>query len=76
VALGADAGLPPLPSERATIIARLGGKVEPSVGETVSFSFSPEDLRLFDGSSGDAVPVHGRSATRSASDPAAGTTAT
>jgi ABC-type sugar transport system ATPase subunit len=57
VALGADAGLPPLPSERATIIARLSGKVQPSVGETVSLAFSVDDVRLFDDSTGHAIAV-------------------
>src|SRR5207247_1363604 len=56
VAVGADAGLPPLPSERATIIARLDAKRQPSVGDTVSLAFSREDLRLFGGPTGDALP--------------------
>ena len=50
-AVGTEAGLPPLSSERATIVARLGGKAQPA-GEAISLAFSPEDLRLFDGSSG------------------------
>jgi sn-glycerol 3-phosphate transport system ATP-binding protein len=69
VALGADAGLPPLPSERATIIARLSGKVQPSVGETVSLAFSVDDVRLFDESTGDAIPVGVRPPSDRAADP-------
>jgi sn-glycerol 3-phosphate transport system ATP-binding protein len=76
VALGADAGLPPLPSERATVIARLPGKVQPAVGETVSLAFSIDDLRLFDGSSGDAIPVAGRPGRATRTDPQIGSTRT
>ena len=74
-AVGTEAGLPPLSSERATIVARLGGKAQPAVGEAISLAFSPEDLRLFDGSSGGAIPIHGRVAVPSAPDPANGATA-
>jgi sn-glycerol 3-phosphate transport system ATP-binding protein len=75
VARGAETGLPPLPSERATVIARLGGKLQPSVGETVSLAFSRDDLRLFDESTGDAIPVELRSALQPVTDPTVGTTA-
>ena len=40
-AVGTEAGLPPLSSERATIVARLGGKAQPAVGEAISLAFSP-----------------------------------
>ena len=75
-AFGADIGLPPLPSERATIVARLGGKVNPAVGETVSLAFSEEDLHLFDQASGEAISNPRRSTTRPPTDPATGSTAT
>jgi sn-glycerol 3-phosphate transport system ATP-binding protein len=64
VAAGADAGLPPLPSERATIIARLDARRQPSVGETISLAFSREDMRLFDGTTGDALLPPSSSDTR------------
>jgi sn-glycerol 3-phosphate transport system ATP-binding protein len=68
VPLGVDAELPPLPSERATVVARLPGKVQPRVGESISLAFSIEDLRLFDASTGDAVPLPGAvEATRTSS---------
>jgi sn-glycerol 3-phosphate transport system ATP-binding protein len=76
VALGADAGLPPLPSERATVIARLSGKVQPSVGATVSLAFSGDDLRLFDESTGEALPVHVRSTGSAVADPHVGSART
>jgi sn-glycerol 3-phosphate transport system ATP-binding protein len=76
VALGADAGLPPLPSERATVIARLGGKVNPAIGETISLAFAEEDLRLFDDASGAAISIRGGSAWAPVADPATGATAT
>jgi sn-glycerol 3-phosphate transport system ATP-binding protein len=57
VGVGGDAGLPPLPSERATIIARLDARRQPSVGDTVSLAFSLDDLRLFDEESGDRIVV-------------------
>jgi sn-glycerol 3-phosphate transport system ATP-binding protein len=69
VALGADAGLPPLPSERATVIARLSEKAQPAVGETVPLAFSIDDLRLFDGSTGEAIGVPGRAAPLASMDP-------
>lgn len=76
VAVGADAGLPPLPSERATIIARLSGKVQPSIGATISLAFSADDLRLFDESIGDALPVHVRSTSSPLADPHVGSART
>ncbi len=54
-AIGTEAGLAPLPTERATIVARLDARRQPSVGETVPLAFSPDDLRLFDVESGEAV---------------------
>jgi ABC-type sugar transport system ATPase subunit len=69
VALGADAGLPPLPSERATVIARLSERAQPAVGETVPLAFSIDDLRLFDGSTGEAIGVPGRAAPLASMDP-------
>jgi multiple sugar transport system ATP-binding protein len=76
VAVGADAGLPPLPSERATIIARLDAKRQPSVGETISLAFSREDMRLFDGTTGDALTPHAPAGPPSSSDPRLRTIAT
>jgi multiple sugar transport system ATP-binding protein len=72
VALGADAGLPPLPSERATVIARLSEKAQPGVGETLRLAFAVEDVRLFDESTGQAVGVRRGPATPPAVDPAIG----
>jgi sn-glycerol 3-phosphate transport system ATP-binding protein len=54
-AIGTEAGLAPLPTDRATIVARLDARRQPSVGETVPLAFSPDDLRLFDAESGEAV---------------------
>jgi sn-glycerol 3-phosphate transport system ATP-binding protein len=54
-AIGTEAGLTPLPTDRATIVARLDARRQPSVGETVPLAFSPDDLRLFDAESGEAV---------------------
>jgi sn-glycerol 3-phosphate transport system ATP-binding protein len=54
-AIGTEAGLAPLPTDRATIVARLDARRQPSVGETVPLAFSPDDLRLFDVESGEAV---------------------
>jgi sn-glycerol 3-phosphate transport system ATP-binding protein len=60
VAAGTEAGLAPLPSERATVIARLDARRQPSVGDTVTLSFSRDDLRLFDATSGERVPTASR----------------
>jgi multiple sugar transport system ATP-binding protein len=76
VALGADAGLPPLPTERATVIARLSEKTQPAVGDTIPLAFTIDDLRLFDGSTGEAVGVPGGRARASSMDPHAGSART
>ena len=52
----ADAGIPALPSERATVIARLDARRQPAVGETITLAMSLEDVHLFDAESGAAVP--------------------
>jgi len=52
----ADAGIPALPSERATVIARLDARRQPAVGETITLAMSLEDVHLFDADSGAAVP--------------------
>jgi sn-glycerol 3-phosphate transport system ATP-binding protein len=54
-AIGNEQGLTPLPTDRATIVARLDARRQPAVGDTVALAFSPQDLRLFDEGSGDAV---------------------
>jgi sn-glycerol 3-phosphate transport system ATP-binding protein len=54
-AVGSEQGLAPLATDRATIVARLDARRQPSVGESVSLAFSPDDLRLFDAESGEAV---------------------
>jgi multiple sugar transport system ATP-binding protein len=54
-AIGTEQGLAPLPSDRATIVARLDARRQRAVGETVALAFSPQDLRLFDAESGEAV---------------------
>jgi sn-glycerol 3-phosphate transport system ATP-binding protein len=52
----ADTGIPSLPSERATVIARLDARRQPAVGETITLAMSLEDVHLFDAGSGAAVP--------------------
>ncbi|MGZ4125439.1 MAG: ABC transporter ATP-binding protein, partial [Actinomycetota bacterium] len=54
-AVGTEQGLAPLPTDRATIVARLDARRQPSVGDAVPLAFSPDDLRLFDAESGEAV---------------------
>ena len=54
-AASAEAGITSLPSERATVIARLDASWRPSVGETVTFGVSLADVYLFDAKSGAAV---------------------
>ena len=54
-AASADAGITSLPSERATVIARLDASRRPSVGETITLGVSLADVHLFDATSGAAV---------------------
>jgi len=49
------AGIPSLPSERATVVARLDARRQPVVGETITLGMSLEDVHLFDATSGEAV---------------------
>jgi multiple sugar transport system ATP-binding protein len=67
-AVGAEAGLAPLPTDRATIVARLDARRQPAVGDTVPLAFSPDDVRLFDAESGEAVA--GASVRRADAEPA------
>jgi sn-glycerol 3-phosphate transport system ATP-binding protein len=54
-AASADAGITSLPSERATVIARLDASRRPTVGETITLGVSMADVHLFDATSGAAV---------------------
>jgi sn-glycerol 3-phosphate transport system ATP-binding protein len=49
------AGIPSLPPERATVIARLDARRQPAVGETIKLAMSLEDVHLFDATSGEPV---------------------
>jgi sn-glycerol 3-phosphate transport system ATP-binding protein len=53
--IGTEQGLAPLQADRATIVARLDARRQPNVGDRVALAFSPDDVRLFDAESGDAV---------------------
>ena len=68
-AASAEAGIPSLPAERATVIARLDASRQPSVGETITLSMLLTDVHLFDAESGGAVakpdPVASRHLTGS-----------
>jgi len=48
-------GIPSLPPERATVIARLDARRQPAVGETIKLEMSLEDVHLFDAASGEPV---------------------
>ncbi len=48
-------GIPSLSAERAIVIARLDARRQPAVGETITLGMSPEDVYLFDATSGEAV---------------------
>jgi multiple sugar transport system ATP-binding protein len=48
-------GIPSLPPERATVIARLDARRQPAVGETIKLGMSLEDVHLFDATSGEPV---------------------
>ena len=48
-------GIPSLPPERATVIARLDARRQPAVGETIKLGMSLEDVHLFDAASGEPV---------------------
>jgi multiple sugar transport system ATP-binding protein len=50
-----DAGIPSLPAERASLIARLEARRQPAVGETITLAMQLEDVHLFDAGSGEAV---------------------
>jgi sn-glycerol 3-phosphate transport system ATP-binding protein len=51
----ADAGIPSLPAERATVVARLDAARQPAVGEMITLEMSLEDVHLFDAGTGEAV---------------------
>jgi multiple sugar transport system ATP-binding protein len=56
VATGSTAaGISSLPAERATVIARLDARRQPTVGETITLGMSMEDVHLFDAKSGEAL---------------------
>jgi sn-glycerol 3-phosphate transport system ATP-binding protein len=48
-------GIPSLPPERATVIARLDARRQPAVGETLKLGMSLEDVHLFDATSGEPL---------------------
>ena len=48
-------GIPSLPPERATVVARLDARRQPAVGETIKLGMSLEDVHLFDATSGEPV---------------------
>jgi ABC-type sugar transport system ATPase subunit len=50
-----DAGIPSLPAERASLIARLEARRQPAVGATISLAMRLEDVHLFDAATGEAV---------------------
>jgi multiple sugar transport system ATP-binding protein len=54
-AIGNEQGLAPLPADRATVVARIDARRQPAVGDTIALAFAPQDLRLFDADSGEAV---------------------
>jgi sn-glycerol 3-phosphate transport system ATP-binding protein len=51
------AGISSLPAERATVIARLDARRQPTVGETITLGMSMEDVHLFDATSGEALAL-------------------
>jgi sn-glycerol 3-phosphate transport system ATP-binding protein len=57
-----EQGLAALPADRATVIARIDARTQPSVGDRVPLAFAPDDVRLFDADSGAAVTT-GRART-------------
>jgi sn-glycerol 3-phosphate transport system ATP-binding protein len=56
VATGSTAaGISSLSAERATVVARLDARRQPTVGETITLGMSMEDVHLFDAKSGEAL---------------------
>jgi sn-glycerol 3-phosphate transport system ATP-binding protein len=56
VATGSTAaGISSLSAERATVVARLDARRQPTVGETITLGMSMEDVHLFDAKTGEAL---------------------